>query len=81
VRARHILLAVAKDGSDDDAVKARAQALRAQVLKGADFAKLAAENSTDKTNAERGGELGFLPAARWSSRLRMPLSAWPSRAT
>ena len=59
VRARHILLAVAKDGSDDDADKARAQALRAQVLKGADFAKLAAENSTDKTNAERGGELGF----------------------
>lgn len=66
VRVRHILLAVAKDGSDDAAVKTRAEALRAQVQQGADFAKLAAENSTDQANAGRGGDLGFFARGKMS---------------
>ena len=64
VHVRHILLAVAKDGSDADAVKARASALRADLAKGADFAALARKHSADKANAEKGGDLGFFAKGR-----------------
>ena len=59
VQVRHILLPLAPDGSDDAAVKARAEELLAQARKGADFAKLAAQYSSDKASAQRGGDLGF----------------------
>lgn len=64
VRVRHILLPVAKDGSDDAAVKARAEALLAQLKAGADFATLAREDSADKGSAARGGDLGFFARGR-----------------
>jgi peptidyl-prolyl cis-trans isomerase C len=64
VHARHILLAVAKDGSDDAKVKAKADELLAQLRKGADFAKLASEQSADKGSAARGGDLGFFQRGR-----------------
>lgn len=58
VRARHILIKL--DPSDDEAKKKakkeKADKLREQVAKGADFAKLAAENS-DCPSKEFGGEL------------------------
>jgi len=59
VRARHILIPVAKDGSDDAAAKAKAQALLAELRKGGDFEKLAKENSADSGSAQKGGDLGF----------------------
>lgn len=58
VHARHILLAVAKDGSDDAQVKARAEQLLTELRGGAGFAKLAQEYSADKVSAARGGDLG-----------------------
>lgn len=62
VQARHILLEVAPDGSNDAAVKARAEKLLAELRAGADFAKLAREQSADKGSAARGGDLGrFAP--------------------
>lgn len=64
VRVRHILLPVARDGSDDAAVKAEAEALIEQVRKGADFATLAQERSADKGSAQRGGDLGFFPRGK-----------------
>ncbi|MFT4194569.1 MAG: peptidylprolyl isomerase [Ottowia sp.] len=59
VRARHILLAVAPDGSNDAAVKARAEKLLADLRGGADFAALARQLSADKGSAARGGDLGL----------------------
>lgn len=50
-KARHILVA-------DEATAAK---LLADLEKGADFGKLAKENSVDKGSAERGGDLGFFP--------------------
>jgi len=64
VKARHILLAVAKDGSDDAAVKARAEKLLAELRGGADFAALALEYSADKGSAARGGDLGQFPQGK-----------------
>ncbi len=58
---RHILIMAAKDADtkiDTDA-KAKAEALLAQITSGADFAKLAKENSQDPGSASHGGELGF----------------------
>lgn len=64
VQARHILLPIAKDGSDDAAVKARAEALMAELRQGADFAALAQQHSSDKSSARRGGDLGLFARGR-----------------
>jgi|GEM_PF-2051886 peptidyl-prolyl cis-trans isomerase D len=60
VKARHILIAVKKDDGPDAqaAAKAKAEGLAKKLKAGADFAKLAKENSDDKGSAARGGELG-----------------------
>jgi peptidyl-prolyl cis-trans isomerase D len=55
VRARHILLKA--DASNDAQVKPKAEALLKQIQGGADFAKLAKENSQDPGSAAQGGEL------------------------
>ncbi|HEX4125166.1 MAG TPA: peptidylprolyl isomerase [Tepidisphaeraceae bacterium] len=67
VKLRHILIAPAGSaaaGADDtltDAqAKAKAQSIKDQLDKGADFAKLATENSDDKKSGEAGGELGLV---------------------
>ena len=64
VHVRHILLRVAKDGSDEAAVKKRAEELRAQLLKGANFEEMARKHSEDKANADKGGDLGFFVKGR-----------------
>jgi peptidyl-prolyl cis-trans isomerase C len=58
-KASHILLPVAKDGSDAAAVKAKAKDLIAQLKKGAKFADLAKKYSKDPGSAASGGELGW----------------------
>jgi peptidyl-prolyl cis-trans isomerase C len=58
-KASHILLPVAKDGSDDAAVKAKAEDLIAQLKKGAKFGDLAKQNSKDPGSAANGGDLGW----------------------
>jgi peptidyl-prolyl cis-trans isomerase C len=64
IDVRHILLPVAKDDSDDAAVKAKAEDLLAQLRKGADFATLAQANSKDPGSAAKGGDLGFFARGR-----------------
>ena len=65
VHARHILIKV--DEKDDDKVKAekkkKIEALRKQLTEGADFEKLAKENS-ECPSKERGGDLGTFPRGR-----------------
>ena len=62
VSARHILIAVdaADDAAKKDAKKKKAEDLRKQLEKGADFAKLAEENS-DCPSKAKGGSLGEFP--------------------
>lgn len=61
VRARHILFKVASDADEAQkkAARAKAEAVRARVLKGEDFAKLARELSEDTGSARQGGDLGY----------------------
>src|SRR5256885_15002081 len=54
VHVRHILIA-----GTDDAARAQAEKLVAELRGGADFAALAKERSADKGSAARGGDLGF----------------------
>ncbi len=60
-RASHILIAVASDADEETLAKARAEAdaVRARLAAGEDFAKLAKENSDDPGSAKQGGDLGF----------------------
>jgi peptidyl-prolyl cis-trans isomerase D len=58
-RGRQILLTL-EEGADEAAVKKQAEALLAKAkAPGADFAKLAKENSTDPGTAETGGEVDW----------------------
>jgi peptidyl-prolyl cis-trans isomerase D len=57
-RASHILIAV-NDPSEDAGALSKAQGLYAQIKAGADFAKLAKENSADSGSAAKGGDLGW----------------------
>jgi len=62
VSARHILISTeaTDDQAKKDAKKKKAEDLREQLVKGADFAKLAEENSSCPSKA-RGGKLGEFP--------------------
>jgi peptidyl-prolyl cis-trans isomerase D len=65
VRASHILLKTKSDGSDDAAVKAKAEGILKQAkAPGADFAELAKKYSEDDTNAKNGGDLDFFGRGR-----------------
>ena len=55
--ARHILI---KFGADKSAAREQTEALKKQLDDGADFAKLAAEHSTDPGSKNDGGSLGWV---------------------
>jgi peptidyl-prolyl cis-trans isomerase D len=59
VKARHILLKTqGKPASEEAAIKAKGENLLKQIRSGADFAKLAKENSEDPGSGANGGDLG-----------------------
>lgn len=62
VRASHILLNT--EGKDEAEVRARADALLAQLKAGADFEALAKAHSQDTASASRGGDLDFFARGR-----------------
>ena len=64
VKSSHILLNLVT-GPDSVKVIQKARALLAQARSGADFAKLARENSQDYGSAMQGGELGWASKDRW----------------
>ena len=62
VRARHILIGISPDASDQEKVEARDRAgrLRRDAADGADFAELARTHSEDPGSAPNGGDLGLV---------------------
>ena len=63
VHARHVLVRVEKDASDEQVAEARARidAAAARIQKGEDFAKVAKEVSEDPGSKDNGGDLGSFP--------------------
>ncbi|HKB80110.1 MAG TPA: peptidyl-prolyl cis-trans isomerase [Thermoanaerobaculia bacterium] len=59
----HILIKVDPNATaaEDAVAKAKADKLVAELRAGADFAKLARENSGDPSSAAKGGDMGFVP--------------------
>lgn len=61
VHVRHILLSTAGKPKEEEAkIKAKAESVLKQVKGGADFAKLAQENSDDPGSKIKGGDLGWV---------------------
>lgn len=63
VRARHILISVPADASEEDSAAALSKAISIteRLRAGEDFAALAAQYSDDTGSAQQGGDLGFFP--------------------
>ena len=63
ISAKHILISVKsdddEDGLTDEEAKAKAEDLIKKLDEGADFSKLAKENSDDTGSKEKGGDLGY----------------------
>jgi len=63
VKVRHILIAAQQgDAKADAAAKAKAQGILDKIHAGADFARLAQENSDDPGSKAQGGDLGYVKA-------------------
>ncbi|WP_240096119.1 peptidylprolyl isomerase [Thermomonas flagellata] len=72
--ARQILIKV-DDKTSDAAAHAKADALAARLAGGADFAKLASENSDDPATRRRGGDLGWFTADAYGTTFGLQVAA------
>ena len=72
--ARQILIKV-DDKTSDAAAKAKADTLAARLAGGADFAKLASENSDDLTTRRRGGDLGWFTTDTYGTAFGLQVAA------
>jgi parvulin-like peptidyl-prolyl isomerase len=61
VKARHILVSVDQNASEEQVAQAqkKIEEIKKQLNAGADFAELAKQYSDDKSNSENGGDLGW----------------------
>lgn len=69
VKVRHIQITLPKDAKPEEREKTRTrvEAIRQRLIKGEDFAKLAAENSEDQLSAQKGGELAPITLGKTNS--------------
>ncbi len=62
-------------GVSKEQAKAKVEALRAQLVAGADFATLAKTASDDDTTKDKGGDMGWFPAEAWGTAVSTQIQA------
>lgn len=63
--AYHIMILKGQSPAQEEAAKARLDSIRTLLVNGADFARLAAENSDDRSAKSNGGYLGYISTGRY----------------
>ena len=63
--AFHIMIAKGMPGEENDAARAKADSIRSEILKGADFAEMAAKFSVDRASSNEGGRMGYIVSGRF----------------
>jgi peptidyl-prolyl cis-trans isomerase SurA len=69
------MMIVSKAPGNNEAARQKAQDLRARVVAGEDFAKLARENSAEEMNASKGGDMGWFDLSQWGQGIATKLEA------
>ncbi len=69
------MMIAVKPGTSSEASRQKAEDLRARVVAGEDFAKLARENSTEEMNASKGGDMGWFSLEQWGQGIGGKLEA------
>jgi peptidyl-prolyl cis-trans isomerase D len=76
VRARHILFAsTGGDTTENETLRRRATEVLAKLRGGADFAAAAKEFSSDRTNRDKGGEIGLIARGQLPAEIETPAFA------
>lgn len=63
--AFHIMIAKGMPGQENDAARAKADSIHSEIIKGADFAEMAAKFSVDRASSSDGGRMGYIVAGRF----------------
>ncbi len=63
-----------KEGESNEAARQKAEELRARIVAGEDFAKVARENSAEEMNASKGGDMGWFELNQWGQGIATQLS-------
>lgn len=69
------MMIATKGDVNSEAARQKAEALRARILAGEDFAKLARENSAEEMNASKGGDMGWFEIGQWGQSIATKLQA------
>lgn len=69
------MMIAVKPGMSSEAARQKAEDLRARIVAGEDFAKLARENSTEEMNASKGGDMGWFELNQWGQGIGGKLEA------
>jgi peptidyl-prolyl cis-trans isomerase SurA len=73
-KALGMMIAV-KAGENSDAARQKIEDLRAKVVAGEDFGKLAKANSAEEMNASQGGDMGWFEISQWGASVGAQLEA------
>jgi peptidyl-prolyl cis-trans isomerase SurA len=69
------MMVAVKAGENSDAARQKIEDLRAKVVAGEDFGKLAKANSSEEMNASQGGDMGWFELSQWGASVGTQLEA------
>jgi peptidyl-prolyl cis-trans isomerase SurA len=69
------MMVALKAGENSEAARQKIEDLRAKVVAGEDFGKLAKANSSEEMNASQGGDMGWFELSQWGASVGSQLEA------